>query len=84
MTANKAFGSGKRVCAALLVGTILGGLAAPAQAQAQAQQTPAATAPTVAAPAAPAAALPGSGVIRSIAVTGNQRLEAETVVSYMK
>jgi outer membrane protein insertion porin family len=72
------------VCAALLVGTILGGLAAPAQAQAQAQQAPVATAPTVAAPSAPPAALPGSGVIRSIAVTGNQRLEAETVISYMK
>jgi outer membrane protein insertion porin family len=34
---------------------------------------------------APAAeALPGRGQIRSIVVTGNQRLETETVISYMK
>jgi outer membrane protein insertion porin family len=37
-------------------------------------------------PAVPSAAeaLPGRGPIRSIVVTGNQRLEADTVVSYMK
>jgi outer membrane protein insertion porin family len=92
VTANKAFSSGKRLCTALLVGTILGGAAAPALAQ-QAAQTPApaqtptpAPAQPPAAPAAqaPAAGLPGTGIIRSIAVTGNQRLEPETVISYIK
>ena len=62
------------------MGTILGGLAAPAHAQQAAPATP----PAQTAPAAPAAALPGTGTIRSIAVTGNQRLEPETVISYMK
>jgi outer membrane protein insertion porin family len=60
------------LCSALLVGTILGGFAAPAFAQ---EAAPAAAAP------APQAE---SRVIRSIGVTGNQRLEPETVVSYMK
>src|SRR5687768_5166161 len=65
-----------------MVGTILGGLAAPAFAQGTAQ-------PQAAAPAdqqLPAAAVPQAEAqtIRSIAVSGNQRLEPETVVSYMK
>ena len=59
----------KRSCALLLVGTMLGGLAAPALAQTQP------------APAAPAAA-PAERVIRSIAVRGNQRLEPETIRAY--
>ena len=80
MTANKAFSGSRRLCSALLLGTILGGLAAPAHAQ----QASAAPAPAQTVPAAPAGALPGTGVIRSIAVTGNQRLEADTVISYMK
>jgi outer membrane protein insertion porin family len=90
VTATKAFSGSKRLCAALMVGTILTGVAAPARAQqaagtAQAPPTATpATAPPVAAPAAPAADLPGSGPIRSITVTGNQRLEPETVVSYIK
>jgi outer membrane protein insertion porin family len=54
------------------VGTILGGFAVPAAAQ------QAAPAPVPAAPQAEAA------VIRSISISGNQRLEPETVVSYMK
>ena len=66
----------------LLMGTLLSGLAAPAYAQqAAAPAQPAQAAPT---DAAPAAGLPNSGPIRSVTVTGNQRLEAETVISYMK
>jgi outer membrane protein insertion porin family len=76
-----------------MVGTILGGLADPAYAQGQppVQTAPAAPAPAPApATAAPAAApapaapapLPGSGTIRTLAVSGNQRLEPETVLSY--
>src|SRR5688572_12453357 len=64
---------GRRAGAMLLVGTILGGWSAPLLAQAT-------TAPPQAAPApAPAAR---SGVIRSIAVRGNERLEPETVRAY--
>jgi outer membrane protein insertion porin family len=82
VTANKTILQRRRLCSALLVGTILGGLAAPAFAQGA--QQPAATAapeqqlPVVSAPQ------PEAQVIRSIAVSGNQRLEPETVVSYMK
>ncbi|MFN3388201.1 MAG: outer membrane protein assembly factor BamA [Allosphingosinicella sp.] len=65
--------SSRRLCAALLVGTILGGLAVPAYAQEQAG-----TAPPAAAPAAE------TNIIRSLSITGNQRLEPETVISYMK
>jgi outer membrane protein insertion porin family len=66
-----------------LVGTILGGMSVPASAQQApatggAPQSTAAQAPAVQAP------LPGTGTIRAINVVGNQRLEAETVVSYMK
>ncbi|HEX8669963.1 MAG TPA: outer membrane protein assembly factor BamA [Allosphingosinicella sp.] len=74
------------MCAALLVGTILGGLAAPVQAQAQAQaQVAPGTAQPIPEPAplAPAPA-PQSSTIRSLSVSGNQRLEPETVISYMK
>jgi outer membrane protein insertion porin family len=87
VTANKAFSGGKRLCAALLVGTILGGTAAPAVAQqpTAAPQPPATGQLPPAPPAqAPTAGLPGTGTIRSITVTGNQRLEPETVISYMK
>jgi outer membrane protein insertion porin family len=60
----------------LLVGTILGGWGAPLLAQA----TPApAPVPVAAAPAVPAAT---TGTIRSIAVTGAERLEPETIRSY--
>jgi outer membrane protein insertion porin family len=44
--------------------------------------TPGATAPA-ATPATPAAPLPGTGTIHSITVSGSQRLEPETVVSYI-
>jgi outer membrane protein insertion porin family len=79
VTAKKQIFQRRRLCSALLVGTILGGLAAPAFAQ---QQAPAAQ-PAPELPAV-AAAQPEAQVIRSIAVSGNQRLEPETVVSYMK
>jgi outer membrane protein insertion porin family len=105
VTAIKAFSNGRRLCSALLVGTIIGGTAAPAFAQDAGQQPgqgapagdpaaqPAAQAPAAQgpmalppAPAAPApgAALPGTGTIRTLAVSGSQRLEPETVLSYMR
>jgi outer membrane protein insertion porin family len=90
VTANNSISYGRRLCSVLLVGTALSSLAPPAFAQPAAQTAPASAAPTVpvAAPApaaaqAPGAALPGSGTIHSLSVSGNQRLEAETVLSYM-
>jgi outer membrane protein insertion porin family len=89
VTAIKAPNHRRRLCAALLVGTILGGAAIPAHAQdagttAQpAQPAPAAPSATTA-PAVPAPVAPETQVIRSIAITGNQRLEPDTVLSYMK
>lgn len=74
--------------AALLVTTMLAGL--PAAAQAQAQQPAAATPPaaTPAAAAAPSPApvvvAPAPQVIASIDVAGNQRLERDTIVSYIR
>jgi outer membrane protein insertion porin family len=68
------FINGRRLCAALLVGTFLGGY----EGLAFAQET------TVPAPAATPAPQPEASVIRSIAVSGNQRLEPETVISYMR
>ena len=77
----------KRGSAALLVGTILGGWSAPIVAQAT---DPAAAAATQQAPATAPAPAPvqttpapaASGIIRSISVRGNERLEPETVRSY--
>ncbi|HET9638078.1 MAG TPA: outer membrane protein assembly factor BamA [Allosphingosinicella sp.] len=59
----------------MLVGTILGGVSLPAYAQEAPilQPVPVAPAPE-----------PEATVIRSITVTGNQRLEPETIVSYVK
>ena len=78
MTANQAFPKGKKFCAALLVGTMLGGLSAPAWSQTDPTTQPAQTTevPASTQPEAP------QRVIRSLAVTGNQRLEPETVLSY--
>ncbi|HZG45999.1 MAG TPA: outer membrane protein assembly factor BamA [Allosphingosinicella sp.] len=80
MTSKQVFPSGRQFCTLLLVGTALGGLAVPAAAQTQpapaAQPAPAqpqAVAPTPAAPQ----------IVRSITVTGNQRLEPETILSYI-
>ena len=87
----RSFSNSRRLCSALLVGSSLGALAAPAVAQDAATQpaaeaaAPATSAPETAAPAAataaPAPAM--AGTIRTIAVVGNQRLEPETVISYM-
>ena len=75
MTVKQAFPKGRRLCAALLVGTVLGSFGSSAIAQ---------TAET-AQPATTQAAQPASAaqrVIRSVTVSGNQRLEPETVLSY--
>ncbi|HEV2866035.1 MAG TPA: outer membrane protein assembly factor BamA, partial [Allosphingosinicella sp.] len=68
---------------------MLGGLAAPASAQTQqpaaAPQQPTQAAPqpaTAQLPEVPAAAPQPTRTIRSLSVTGNQRLEPETVLSY--
>jgi outer membrane protein insertion porin family len=76
VTANKEFSGKRRLYSFLMVGTVLGGLAAPALAQ----TSPAPAQPVEAAP--PAEAAP-TQIIRSVTVTGNQRLEPETVLSYM-
>jgi outer membrane protein insertion porin family len=89
------FSHRRRIASALLVGTILGGYAVPAVAAQQPAPAPAVARPaTTAAPApaaAPAAPAPAVApapapvrVIHSLSVTGNQRLEADTVLSYMK
>jgi outer membrane protein insertion porin family len=67
------------LCSALLLGTIIGGFAAPALAQ-----NPPAAPPPAAQVAAPPPAVqpPISRTIVSITVAGNQRLEPETVLSY--
>ncbi|TAK13799.1 MAG: outer membrane protein assembly factor BamA, partial [Rhizorhabdus sp.] len=80
MTATTANNHRARIIPALLVGTMLGGLAQPLMAQ------------QVAAPAAPAAAAAETpnvvaevpGVIKSVNVAGSERLEADTVRSYVK
>jgi outer membrane protein insertion porin family len=78
----------RRTGALFMVGTVLGGPAAPllaqtaaSPAQAQPAQGQAATAqqPVAAAPVAPP---PVQRIIRSIAVKGNQRLEPETIRAY--
>jgi outer membrane protein insertion porin family len=73
----------------LLVGTVLGGSAAPLLAQAApAPQTPAPTSSPAAPGAPPAAPTPAATpapverTIRSISVHGNQRLEPETIRAY--
>jgi outer membrane protein insertion porin family len=81
---------GKRAGATLLVGTFLGAWSGPLFAQAAPPPPPATqpatqqAAPATTAPATIAAPAPGplSGVIRSIAVRGNERLEPETVRAY--
>ncbi|ODU20912.1 MAG: outer membrane protein assembly factor BamA [Sphingomonas sp. SCN 67-18] len=62
----------------LLVGTVLAGISAPALGQQQAAPAP------VAAPAPAPAPQPGSGTIRSVNVVGSQRLEPDTVRSYVQ
>ena len=84
MTANEVFPKGRRFCSALLLGTILSGLAAPAGAQTG--QPPAAlpaqgAGPTLPPPPVTVQPQP-TRTIASLAVAGNQRLEPETVLSY--
>ena len=61
----------RRLTAALLVGTMLGGIAVVQPGEALAQQV------------APAAAPVTSGIVREIIVRGSERLEPETVRSYI-
>ena len=71
-------GIGKRNGALLMVGTILAGTAAPVWAQNADPLAPPPPAPVEAPVAAPAV----EQTIRSIQVTGNQRLEPETIRAY--
>ncbi len=110
MTANIVFPKARKLSAALLVGTMLGGFVTPATAQttpppgsqpppAENQDAPQPQAQSPAQPAAPgqrgvppgelpsAVSLPAISpgperTIHSLSVTGNQRLEQETVLSY--
>ncbi len=77
MTANEVFPKGRRLCSALLVGTMIGGLAVPAMAQ-----TPPAPAQTALPQIAPPSPAAPTRTVASVAVQGNQRLEPETVLSY--
>src|SRR4051812_12558993 len=88
VTANEVFPNGRKLCSALLLGTIISGFAAPAAAQ-TAQPPAAPPAQGAAAPGIPALPTPPVAVqpqptrtVASLAVTGNQRLEPETVLSY--
>ncbi|MDX3900863.1 MAG: outer membrane protein assembly factor BamA [Sphingobium sp.] len=68
------------VVAAMLASTVIAGLVA---APALAQSAPA-SGPAAAPASAPAAVVAPQGTIRSIAVTGQQRLEPDTILSYTK
>ena len=88
MTPINSNNSRRRLCSAFLVGTMLSGLAAPAAAQPAGGTQPSAPtqpapAPATGAPAPAPAPLPGSGTVRSLTVSGSQRLEPDTVLSYM-
>jgi outer membrane protein insertion porin family len=74
----------RRTGALLLVGTMLGGWGAPlvAQEAPPAENAPPTVAPSDQRPALPVVAPPAEQTIRSIAVRGNQRLEAETIRAY--
>ena len=67
----------RRAGTLLLVGTVLGGSASPLFAQAEPVLPP----PPASSPPATANA-PAERVVRSIAVTGSQRLEPETIRAY--
>ncbi len=79
-------GKRSRIASALLIGTILGtGFAAPAGAQRRHPRTvPVPTAPAEPTVAAPEPAAGAQDIIKSLKVSGNQRLEPETVLSYVK
>ncbi|RYE52529.1 MAG: outer membrane protein assembly factor BamA, partial [Rhizobiaceae bacterium] len=81
MTASTANFNRARLLSALLVGTMLGGMAQPLLAQ----QAPASGAPAPASPDAVATPAPaGSGIIKTVNVAGSERLEPDTVRSYVK
>lgn len=75
--ASHKFSAQARLAAFLMAGTMLAG-----PALAQGVQPPAVPAPTVPAPAPEA--VPVATTVRSITVTGNQRLEAQTILSYLR
>jgi outer membrane protein insertion porin family len=79
VTANKSVFQGGRTLSVLLVGTMLGGMPALAQ-RPKPQPATSLLSPT---PPAPAPQTDG-GTIKSIAVSGAQRIEPETVRSYVK
>ncbi|MGN6498709.1 MAG: outer membrane protein assembly factor BamA, partial [Tsuneonella sp.] len=81
MAGNKSIRAGRQFAMALLCGSALAGLPAPlfAQDAAPAQPSPAATAP-----AATAVPEPQAQVIRSITVNGAERLEPQTILSYIR
>lgn len=78
--ASHKFSAQTRLAGFLLAGTMLAGHAAPAFAQGV--QPPVVPASTVPAPAPEA--VPAATTVRSITVTGNQRLEAQTILSYLR
>ncbi|HYD11817.1 MAG TPA: outer membrane protein assembly factor BamA [Allosphingosinicella sp.] len=80
MTANRVFPKGRTYCAVLLVGTVLGGTALPASAQQTAQ--PVAAQPAAAQPTTAVTTPAPQRQIVSVSVSGNQRLEPETILSY--
>ncbi|PLK25685.1 outer membrane protein assembly factor BamA [Novosphingobium sp. TH158] len=79
MALNSNFRRNSTRLAALLATTVLAGLPAAAMAQ----SAPAA-APAPAPAAAPAAAEPAPQLVRSLDVAGNQRLERDTILSYIR
>jgi len=70
-----------RLALALLGGTILAGMPGAALAQAAAE---ASTQPAAAAAPAPATALPQPDIIQSVTVVGSERLETQTILSYVR
>jgi outer membrane protein insertion porin family len=82
VTANRVFPKGRTFCAALLVGTVLGAGALPASAQQAAQPAAAQPAQPAAEQAVPTVTAPAPRQITSVSVSGNQRLEPETILSY--
>jgi len=71
---NNAGSNGRRLALALLGGTMLGGM--PAMASAQDAEPPTVTAP-------PVVQAPQQQIIRSIAIVGAERLEPQTILSYI-
>jgi outer membrane protein insertion porin family len=82
VTRNRVFPNGRRYCAALLVGTVLGGLTSPAFAQGQPAPTAGAAPEARMLPPPPPVQAQPQRTALSLTVTGNQRIEPETVLSY--